>query len=91
MNNYKLIDYFDVWGNQEDGWEVNNLCSLEEDYGFLTIADDATDKDIVDYLIQIGYLGDEAKGNIRIEGDDCIIELFGAENDMPLGRLEKVL
>ena len=91
MNKYKLIDYFDVWGNQENGWEVNNLCSLEEEYGLLIITDDATDEEIIDYLIQIGYLGDEAKENIRIEGDDCMIELFSKENDMPLGRLEEVV
>lgn len=90
MSVYKLIDYFDVWGNEEDGWEVNNLCSLEEEYGLLIITDDSTDEKIIEFLIKIGYLGDEAQGNIRIDGDDCFIELFSKENDMPLGRLEKV-
>lgn len=90
MNQYKLIDYFDVWGNQEDGWEVNDMCTVDEEYGLITITDDATDEDIVDYLIQTGYLGIKAKGKVRIEGDDSIIELFGIEDDMPLGRLERV-
>ena len=90
MNQYKLIDYFDVWGNQEDGWEVNNMCTVDEEYGLITITDDATDEDIVDYLIQTGYLGFKAKGKVRIEGDDLIIELFGKEDDMPIGRLERV-
>ena len=21
-----VTDFFDVWGNSKDGWEVNNLC-----------------------------------------------------------------
>jgi len=21
----EIVDYFDVWGNQEDGWEVNDV------------------------------------------------------------------
>ena len=91
MNKYKIIDYFDVWGNQEDGWEVNNLCSLEEEYGIITITSDSTDDEIIDYLIRIGYLGDEAKGNVRVYGDDYMLELFSTENDMPLGRLEAVI
>lgn len=27
MPTYSLINYFDVWGNAKDGWEVNNLCT----------------------------------------------------------------
>ena len=43
MPTYSLINYFDVWGNAKDGWEVNNLCT--EKTG-ITITDDATDKDM---------------------------------------------
>ena len=28
---YDLVDYFDVWGNEEDGFEVNNLAIVEND------------------------------------------------------------
>jgi len=24
-----VVDYFDVWGNEKDGYEVNNLCALK--------------------------------------------------------------
>lgn len=89
MKNYKLIDYFDVWGNQEDGWEINNLCVLDE-LGLITITDDATDEDVIDYLISIKYLGEDSKGKVRIEGDDYFMELFSNIDDMPLGRLEVV-
>lgn len=29
---YKLIDYYDVLGNEEDGYEVNNLMHLYDRY-----------------------------------------------------------
>lgn len=53
MPTYSLINYFDVWGNAKDGWEVNNLCT--EKTG-ITITDDATDKEILDYLVHVGFL-----------------------------------
>ncbi|MBS5368967.1 MAG: hypothetical protein KHY19_05845 [Coprobacillus cateniformis] len=46
MNRYKLVDYFDVWGNEEEGWEVNDLCTIFDD---LYMEDDITDEDIIDY------------------------------------------
>ena len=38
MTTWTIIDYFDVWGNAEDGWEVNNQCEICND---LNITDDA--------------------------------------------------
>jgi hypothetical protein len=29
---YCLVDYFDVWGNRVDGYEVNNLTRITEFY-----------------------------------------------------------
>lgn len=90
MKQYKIVDYFDVWGNKEDGWQVNNLCSLDE-FGLITITEDATDEDIIDYLIHINYLGRDAKGKVIIESnDDMCIELVAVFDDRPLGRLEAV-
>ena len=50
---YKLIDYYDVLGNEEDGYEVNNLCTCTTG---IEIADDATDADIINYLKSINFL-----------------------------------
>jgi len=55
MKQYKfeIIDYFDVWGNKKDGYEVNDVVNthiiveLEENY---------TDKDIIKALKDVGYL-----------------------------------
>lgn len=61
---WRLINYFDVWGNAEEGWEVNNQCIEAED---IHISDEATDKDICEYLVKypeircfISEVGEEA-------------------------------
>lgn len=85
---YNLVDYTDVWGNTEDGWEVNNLSRTEE---FITITDDATDDEIFEYLRDtIGYfLKDTKAEEVRFEwADDFICEFYATETEMPLGRLE---
>ena len=92
VNHYKLIDYFDVWGNAEDGWEVNNLTSYyDTDDTCLRIAEDATDEEIIELLIQIGYLKPEAKELVHLESyDNEMIEIVQTDNDYPIGRLEMI-
>ena len=88
INHYKLIDYFDVWGNPIDGWEVNDLTTVEED---IVIAEDATDEEIIDFLIQIEYLKPEARENVHLESyDNEMIEIVQTKDDYPLGRLEMI-
>lgn len=83
---YKLINYFDVWGNAEVGYEVNDLC-VEETGIF--IADGSTDQEVLSLLVRIGFLvtDDLEKVCIKWEGD--MIEIEGVETGVPLGRLEK--
>lgn len=89
VNHYKLIDYFDVWGNEEDGWEVNDLTTVEED---IVIAEDSSDEEIIDFLIQIEYLKPEAKGNVYLESyDNEFIEIVQTKDDYPIGRLEMIV
>ena len=87
MNRYKLVDYFDVWGNEEEGWEVNDLCTIFDD---LYMEDDITDEDIIDYLISIDYLNSKAKEGVIIQGDGVMIELVSKENGCPIGSFELV-
>lgn len=88
INHYKLIDYFDVWGNPIDGWEVNDLTTVEED---IVIAEDATDEEIIDFLIQIEYLKPEARENVHLESyDNEMIEIVQTKDDYPIGRLEMI-
>ena len=88
VNHYKLIDYFDVWGNATDGWEVNDLTTVEED---IVIAEDSTDEEIIDFLIQIEYLKPEARENVHLESyDNEMIEIVQTKDDYPIGRLEMI-
>ena len=41
---YKLIDYFDVWGNETDGYEVNDKIDTNI---MLEIPDDITDEELI--------------------------------------------
>ena len=88
VNHYKLIDYFDVWGNPIDGWEVNDLTTVEED---IVIAEDSTDEEIIDFLIQIEYLKPEARENVHLESyDNEMIEIVQTKDDYLIGRLEMI-
>lgn len=84
---YKLIDYYDIWGNEKEGYEVNNLCTWITD---IEIADDATDADIINYLKSINFISEKATTEtVELDGDDFYIELTEKETGYPLGRLER--
>lgn len=84
---YSLINYFDVWGNAKDGWEVNNLCT--EKTG-ITITDDASEKDILNCLKLIGFLTTSDKRKVRIDTTDGdMMEIYAIKGMQPLGRLQK--
>lgn len=84
---YKLIDYYDVLGNEEDGYEVNNVNTVVTG---IEITDDATDTDIINYLKSINFLSENATTEtVELDGDDFYIELTEKETGYPLGRLER--
>lgn len=86
---YRLVDYFDVWGNEEDGFEVNNLCYLDDIK--VEINEDSTHKNIIDILKEQNYLEKTVKvSDFDIMDDFEFIEFSSAENGMPLFRLELV-
>ena len=79
---YKLVDYFDVWGNPIDGYEVNDLTTVEE---HIYIDDDVTEDEIVEYLFQIEYLRTTEGVKLYYYGDGWEIMTI---DSFPLGRLE---
>lgn len=85
-NTYTLINYFDVWGNEVDGYEVNNQCVEAED---IVIADDATDADIINYLQLAGYLNTNETSLFNVENNGDFIEIFVKETGMPLYSLRR--
>lgn len=86
MKTWTLINYFDVWGNEVDGYEVNNQCVEAED---IIIADDATDADIINYLQLAGYLNTNETGLFEVEDNGDFIEICVKETGMPLYSLRR--
>ena len=84
MKKYSLINYFDVWGNAKDGWEVNNQCVEFDD---LVITDDATEKDILKYLVSIGFLATSDRRKVKIDDLGDYMEIYAVKGNMPLGLL----
>lgn len=103
MAKYELIEY-DTWGNEQEGFEVNNVYRTGIIY---EISDTETDEEIIKRMcteekqfpsgISIGqynaatWLNPEAESQVRIANDfqDFAIE-FELENGYMLGRLELV-
>ena len=88
MNKWKLICYFDVWFNEEEGYWVNDQCTIGDVF---SLPKDASDRDIFDYLRGIvGFFKPEEEfEDYKFEGDDESIEI-STEKDgyiFPIGRL----
>ena len=84
---YKLIYYFDVWGNRQEGYEVNNLC--EE--AIIWFADVPDKREILEKLKKIGFL----KKSLRMasivntgQGDGDFMDFEDAYG-YPVFRLER--
>ena len=81
---YSLINFFDVWGNAKDGWEVNNQCV---EFNDLVITDEATEKDILNYLVQIKFLSTSDRRRVRLEFTGNVIEIYEVKGWKPIGML----
>ena len=84
---YSLVNYTDVWGNKEDGYEINNQCVEFDD---LYLADSLKIKDILKYLKGIGFLttDDMRRFDVADYGDGY--EIYAKKDLVPLCRLEIV-
>ncbi len=82
---WTLVNYFDNWYNDEEGWTVNNLCIEHDD---IQISEDASNQDIIDFLYNIEFFNtnDISKFNVVDWGD--MIEISNAETGEPLCRLQ---
>lgn len=82
---FDLVDYFDVWGNEEDGWEVNDQAVVEND---IWISDDTTERELLEFLAGF-YLNPSAVDKCVVEWNDPdFIEIFDADTYMPICRLQ---
>lgn len=86
MYQLRLVNYFDVWGNRKEGYEVNNLC-VEWDDGYVA---DLENRSLLQLLKNSRFIKKETRINqIRFDwiGPD-VVEFSAVRDDMPLGRLE---
>ena len=83
---WRLINYFDVWGNASDGYEVNDLCVERE---HIEIKENATNREIRQYLKSIGFITTSNGKQILLSDNGDWIEIETAKG-FPLGRLERV-
>lgn len=73
---HKVIGY-DVWGNDEDGYEVNDVYTTNY---IIDIEAYDTDETIVSKLINCGYCSKKAKGMIRVDPNiDCFDTIYMVE------------
>jgi hypothetical protein len=98
-NSYELW-FYDVWGNEEDGFEVNDRHCASRDFVIPTMPKTynkgtprqftdfvPSDKEILTVLVSAGELKESALyANITIDGDDETIYLT-EDNGCPLCEL----
>lgn len=78
---YTLWSY-DVWGNETDGFDVNDRSAYSRD---VSMPDQPTDKHILLALKRCGYLLNSVKlSDLDISGDDICIYIDDAKNGRPL-------
>ena len=85
---YSYIDYFDVWYNDEEGFQVNDLARTDID---IIIKEDMDDLDILVELVEREVLNPIAVREKLIGVEwlcSSMIELSIVATGEPIGRLE---
>lgn len=74
----------DVWGNDEDGFNVNDRY----DWGFLQLPEDVSDEVVIRTIKDFGFFTKDAVvGDFEIDGDDSIIYITDVDTGCPLCEL----
>lgn len=84
---FRLINYFDVWGNTKDGWQINNQCVEFDD---LYLTDDCSKKEILEYLKDAGYLITSDLRRLEVIDYGEVIEINERKGGKPLYALQIV-
>ena len=86
MTTWTLINYFDVWGNEEDGWDVNNCCVEKDD---IEMTDDCTLDDVISWLYWNEYVTEENPDLYEVEDLGDFLEIYEKVNMRPLYSLRR--
>jgi hypothetical protein len=78
----------DVWGNEEDGFEVNN--AMRTGRTVLIPAAANHDNDIIEALIQHGELTERARGRVNLDDDGYTITIEDNHTGEPLVQFQRV-
>lgn len=80
-----FVNYWDVWGNQFEGYEVNDVSRH-------TLKDTdipKTENDVLSVLIDNDIVHpDTTLGDLDIEFSECSVEITERKTHRPFGRLE---
>jgi hypothetical protein len=68
---FKLIYYFDVWGNSREGFEVNNQC----EQAIMEFPDWPTNKELLQRLKNINFIKKTTRMN-SVEFDNSYMEAY---------------
>lgn len=80
FHHYQVHDHYDIWGNPEDGYSVNN----SSDGGELVLPETASDNDILRALYEKGLITKIGEfADWRIDGDDLCVTIDGPSSDDP--------
>lgn len=82
MKKYTLIDYIDIWSDEEGNYSVNDVMKYDD---FLEVADNASDDEIITALVEKGYLRENVEYSI-MASDEYFMEVW--HEDMPICALE---
>lgn len=82
---WRLVTY-DVWGNEEDGYEVNNKFSTST---VVSIRENATDDQVITALRRAGVIKGVRSKSIDLDGDDEVIAVTDARDGQPAFELVK--
>jgi len=79
---------YDVWGNEEDGWEVNNKARV---YTFDNVDEiPEIDEELLGLFILSGVLSEDATLDmVEFDGDDMVAYATDVDSGFPLGEIVK--
>lgn len=80
-----FINYWDVWGNENDGWDVNDVSR----HTLKNSEPPKTETDVLAVLIDNDIVyADITLEDLTLEFSECSVEITEFKTGRPFGRLE---
>lgn len=83
---YKLVNYFDVWGDAKEGWTVNNQCYVGDSPlgDTFYLADDVTAREVLRFLVGIRFLSTSDGRRLHVDMVGDALEVYERKGMKPL-------